>query len=1580
MSNNINYNQNNLTPTQTQQADITIQATPVYGRPVSRAPIAPSTQSLSATQFYKDSFALNWAGQMIDTLVNDEHYYGKPIDFSFDPFANGYINGYETYAKEFTDVVNEKHADNIKEKINRNTARRARVAKEDSLLMHLSTGFFDPLTYIIPGSWFARGGVSYSMRAIKSGAATGLAVGATEPIRQAIDPTATLEEGVAMIGASALAGGFIGGFLGRNTLARPNDFPKDKIFNDAVHKTVKKKTGGTMAQNIQKFFRAHTEAEGKIYWEDSKITVPLPKIDLNLNLLAPNATLQMKGNKDIGKGNVRAGQINERLKDPAEFKIGDKVNLVDEEGSLVNAKPVTIKKFLSEDYVETSLSKTGFRIDRLQRIAPKVKQKNASYVTKYKTIKEINFRRELIGALENGVKNIVRGKTPTGKKAYYNDSEKTIYVDTDAIEADFPNAPWTKPTINGVVPFAKNAFTTKEEWSEFVTLHEFMHNQFRPQDLGFKKNYKSNNKEYAGYENKINELAYDKLKNKKNNFVNVNDKNPKNVYLEIDPNYAHYLYHQKNAQIFGANGQPYAKNIISDFDDFVAFHARKEIYKHQYGVAFKKYTDGELNDYVLAEWINGLQANRTTKVNRFIKGFVNALESISPGISMLNNLPKLLGKAGSQHKPYIETNLFRLAGDDATMTKAVELGVASGNSVTTAIHAQHIVRYNEYKTTMQNLYDGYRDIDPNTNVYKAYLTRGVLGLGDAIKRKVQKGEYQQQHIQEREFFENITFFQMFPDKLKEGAQLMDSEYVLDKVEVALLKKAIKNNKTFYDEWQSKLSEYKMFANNNSVDEFINIKTEQLNAYQRFVDTTNAAIAKGTKKQSEVQDALDEAKKTINRLDDEIEAQPKYRDFESTESQIENYTPRHWLMSKVQENPDDFAERIGKQWKANPEQQRAEINYMTRKHIAQKFKAKKNTDSYKRFMKIFGYKPQILVKQDDVTFDYQLGRQEIFIEAEKFAKDLLAQHTLSTKAADSKVVQSFYNKLFIEEIRTGDLDSISGLAKNSLRDLDTNYAVGTKYLLSRRKLDPEFFYDYMDLNADRLSDSYYKQNVSAFEIAKEFGDQHLIQFNNDLKLKLLYDNVPIDNIARILNVFTDIKNQILGTSLTQPVTAMSRQTASIIRDTGTYTSMGKATIAATVDVAMLPLVHGFGNTYKAIIGPYLKSLSIFQKNSDYLKRFQPLPENMGLNSSVNRVVDQANATTEAGRTAGIIGTVNQAGQAMRVPYFIANLLTPWTAKMKELVQKVSMNRFIEDSYLWANGKANEFERNRLLSYGIDEKTAKLIASMPIEKEGDLFFANDLMWDSVKGGDLARTKLQTALYNDTQRTIITPSILDKPNMMTGVLRVSSKEWSEMLETNPAFRKFAKKLGYTKENMGGKFSNAYMGLLLQFYTWSIGANRRLLISNLQDRQVNRLGGITALISMGMFSDSWKTGSFYDQKPLDEKILRGIELSGVTGYLSDINALVEDVSQGVGMSHERMGVRPFLGMEPRMSHQSGVDAAGNLIGAGPSKFLDLLYGITSDNLTHNEKMNILRRSIPLNNLWFLDSGFKKVFSYGMN
>ena len=41
---------------------------------------------------------------------------------------------------------------------------------------------------------------------------------------------------------------------------------------------------------------------------------------------------------------------------------------------------------------------------------------------------------------------------------------------------------------------------------------------------------------------------------------------------------------------------------------------------------------------------------------------------------------------------------------------------------------------------------------------------------------------------------------------------------------------------------------------------------------------------------------------------------------------------------------------------------------------------------------------------------------------------------------------------------------------------------------------------------------------------------------------------------------------------------------------------------------------------------------------------------------------------------------------------------------------------------AKGTANEFDKKRLASYGIDEKTAKLIADMPYERNGWIILAN------------------------------------------------------------------------------------------------------------------------------------------------------------------------------------------------------------------------------------------------------------------
>ena len=99
--------------------------------------------------------------------------------------------------------------------------------------------------------------------------------------------------------------------------------------------------------------------------------------------------------------------------------------------------------------------------------------------------------------------------------------------------------------------------------------------------------------------------------------------------------------------------------------------------------------------------------------------------------------------------------------------------------------------------------------------------------------------------------------------------------------------------------------------------------------------------------------------------------------------------------------------------------------------------------------------------------------------------------------------------------------------------------------------------------------------------------------------------------------------------------------------------------------------------------------------------------------------------------------------------------------KQVHSMVAAHRFIEDIIKWSKGSASEFDKKRLLSYGIDEKTAKLISEMPYEtdlKYGTLY-ANYNQWGTKTGGKQARNKIQQAIWGDVQRTIITPTATEK-----------------------------------------------------------------------------------------------------------------------------------------------------------------------------------------------------------------------------
>ena len=137
-------------------------------------------------------------------------------------------------------------------------------------------------------------------------------------------------------------------------------------------------------------------------------------------------------------------------------------------------------------------------------------------------------------------------------------------------------------------------------------------------------------------------------------------------------------------------------------------------------------------------------------------------------------------------------------------------------------------------------------------------------------------------------------------------------------------------------------------------------------------------------------------------------------------------------------------------------------------------------------------------------------------------------------------------------------------------------------------------------------------------------------------------------------------------------------------------------------------------------------------------------------------------------------------------FMLNGLTPWTHILKEFVGLTSMHRLIEDCIKLSGGQLDKLGKRRLASFGIDENMAETIASMPFEKNGEQILANTNAWGSRRGGIEARRALANAVFSDIQRTIITPNVADRPNMMQGVIRINDEGIAQMLD-NPLMRYF-------------------------------------------------------------------------------------------------------------------------------------------------------------------------------------------------
>ena len=313
--------------------------------------------------------------------------------------------------------------------------------------------------------------------------------------------------------------------------------------------------------------------------------------------------------------------------------------------------------------------------------------------------------------------------------------------------------------------------------------------------------------------------------------------------------------------------------------------------------------------------------------------------------------------------------------------------------------------------------------------------------------------------------------------------------------------------------------------------------------------------------------------------------------------------------------------------------------------------------------------------------------------------------------------------------------------------------------------------------------------------------------------------------------------------------------------------------------------------------------------------------------------------------GVFNKFEKGASSLANVYFTyINAMNPWNTLMKSWGSAVNGTRIIEESGKWVNGTITKMQKAKLLNAGIDESSARKIYQQ-YQKHGLGEGANKADWKYTK---IANTELwddvekatadifHNALGKDINITIVTPGKGDVPL------------W---------------------------FNTEMGGVVVQFKKFAMAATQRMLLRGMQEKDLSFLLGSLMLMGAGAMVDSIRTRSFdrsYSKKPFGEKLINAFDRSGLGGIYSDINNVVER------MGNNKIGLRPLVGAgKPYSSYTTkNVMSGFGLLGPSSSQFANI-SSIMFDwgKGTHNNyTAKNVRRLIPFQNVWYLDSLFDNV------
>ena len=579
-------------------------------------------------------------------------------------------------------------------------------------------------------------------------------------------------------------------------------------------------------------------------------------------------------------------------------------------------------------------------------------------------------------------------------------------------------------------------------------------------------------------------------------------------------------------------------------------------------------------------------------------------------------------------------------------------------------------------------------------------------------------------------------------------------------------------------------------------------------------------------------------------------------------------------------------------------------------LAKLRKKKEEVEAEIQFLKDNDFKPRfeeafnprywdveaILENIDDfsrILFDWYKNNPEIFVfdeAANKYVKKTLDP---SDNAIKGRVKET--------------IDKITG-QRDVTHEEQSFFGMGQSKHLKHRELDipNHLVADYIHLNPINVMKTYTTRIAPEYEFQVEFNTRSIDEVLDDAEFFMIESGM---NEAARNKHLRDLRHMYerVSTKVLRDPNSWDQKTVTVLKDLAMLNYLGTAGLATLPDFAKIMMEHE--------LAPIMKGL--FGVMSDHKVR---------LSAKEARIAGEAIEILQGDAHMRLTEYMNNNPlnngfmNRVRAGFFILNGLAPMTNIAKRFDAIMRGHTLIDYSIKWTQGTLSKKHQEYLLRYNIDLDDAKKIAESAWEKtDNGLYLPNTSKWDDVGTRDNFRDAMNSGILN----TVLMGTPADKPIAVDGVFYVPMHiaQRFGMVE-DPKYKGYA------------RIENGLLGLPFQFMSYSFAAANKITASFAHNQVQNRAVAVLASMGLGYMALELKQPDFVmDKMPLQDKIARSFDMSGIAALYSDLTYTAMNTSLALGGPNITMGL-----LQPKFPQEQNVlDAVTGIAGAGPSYAVDV-------------------------------------------